>query len=81
MNYRSIKLATHAIKLRERVVKNRLRREASVLENQFDFMLGRSTMEAIYLLRRLMEHYMQGKMDSYMLFVDLEKACDRVPRV
>jgi len=36
---------------------HRLRYETIVLENQFGFMLGQSTMEAIYLLKRLTEKY------------------------
>ena len=56
-NYRGIKLMCHTMKLWERVIEQRLRRETTISDNQFDFMPGRSTMEAIYLLRRLMERY------------------------
>lgn len=47
----------HIMKLCERVIEQRLRKKTRVIENQFGFMLGRSTMEAIYLLRRVMEQY------------------------
>ncbi|PKA52309.1 integrator complex subunit 11 [Apostasia shenzhenica] len=79
-NYRGIKLMSHTLKLWERVIEQRLRHNTKVSENQFGFMPGRSTIEAIHLLRSLIEKFKERKENLHLVFIDLEKAYDKVSR-
>ncbi|KAK3506481.1 hypothetical protein QTP70_001796, partial [Hemibagrus guttatus] len=79
-NYKGIKLMSRTMKLCERVVEARLRKVVEICEQQYGFMPRKSTTDAIFALRILMEKYRDGQRELHCVFVDLEKACDRVPR-
>ncbi|KAI5629826.1 sacsin [Silurus asotus] len=75
-NYRRIKLISHTMKLWEGVV---LREEVTICEQQYGFMRKKSTKDAIFAMRKLIENYREGQNEVHCVFVDLKKANDRVP--
>ena len=79
-NYRGIKLLCHAMKLYERMVENKLRKQIEISSNQYGFRPGKSSMETIFALRILQKKYLEKRKELHMVFVDLKKAYDRIPR-
>jgi Reverse transcriptase (RNA-dependent DNA polymerase) len=71
-NYRRIKLMSHTMKLWERVIEHRLRKLITISKNQFGFILGKSTMEAIFLI------FIEK--DLHIIFINLEKTYDKILR-
>ena len=79
-NYRGTKLISHTMKLWETVIEARLRREVTISEQQYGFMPRKTTTVTMFALRVLMEKNREGQQELHCVFVDLEKAYDKVPR-
>ena len=76
-NYRGIKLTSHTMKVWERIVEARLRDRVEISKQQYGFMPGKETTDAMFALRMLMEKYREGQKELHCVFVNLEKAYDR----
>ena len=76
-NYRGIKLMTHTMKMSERIIESRIWKKVTIAEQQFGFMPGRSTTDAIFCLRMLLEKWTEGQKAVHCAFIDLEKAYER----
>ena len=73
-------LMRHGMKLYERVVENRLKETVDISSRQYGFQSGKSTVEPIFALRMTQEMYLEKQKELHLVFVDLEKAYDRLPR-
>ena len=79
-NYRGIKLISHTMNVWERIIEARLRDRVEIGKQQYGFMPGKGATDTMFALRMLMEKYREGQRKLHRVFVDLEKAYDRVPR-
>ena len=73
---------SHTMKVLERIIERKLREETTIGDEQFGFMPGRGTTDAILVLRKLMEKHRENPKGLHMVFIDLDgvKAYDSVPR-
>ncbi|CAF3293547.1 unnamed protein product [Rotaria sp. Silwood2] len=81
-NYRGITLLSLPGKVFARIIERRCQQivEPQIQENQWGFRAGRSTTDQIFTLQQIIEKSWEFAKPIYALFVDLEKAYDRVPR-
>ena len=64
-----MKLLEHAMNIVEKGLERRLRHMAKVDEMQFGFMSGKETIDAVFILRRLQEEYLDNEKKLYVCFV------------
>ena len=70
-NYRGIKLMSHTMKVWERIIEARLRDRVEISKQQYGFMPGKGTTDAMFALRMLMEKYKEGQRELHCVFMDL----------
>ena len=75
-----IKMISHTMKIWERINDRRLSEETSIGEEQFGFMPGRGTTDAIFAARQVIEKHLEMQKKLHLMFIDLEKAYNRVAR-
>lgn len=79
-SYRGISVTSSIGRLYGRIIKSRIEKEWSDLEEQSGFRAGRSCTDNIFCLRNLIEKRYAKNMETHLVFIDLRKAYDTVPR-
>ena len=65
-NCTGVKLLEHATKIVERVLGRRIREIVSIDSTQFNFMPGRGTTDALFVVQRMQEEYWNKKKKLFM---------------
>ena len=76
----NVKMIYHTLKICERIIGRRLREEKGIGEEQFGFMPGRGTTDAIFAARQVIEKHREIQTELHVVFIDLEKIHDKVAR-
>ena len=66
-NYQGIKLMSHTMKIWEWIFDRRLSEETTIGDEQFGFMPGKGTTDAIFAVRQLMEKHRENRKDCILL--------------
>lgn len=79
-NYRGITLLSIISKIYEQILEKRLRKiiEGQLAEQQSGFRKGRSAQDHIFTIKQIIEKTKTKNCSTYVAFLDLEKAFDRV---
>src|SRR5215469_2639429 len=78
--HRTISIMSQVTKILLKVVLTRIRNiiRPQISEKQYEFVKGKGTRNAIFVLRNLAEKTLEVNQDLYLCFVDYEKAFDKV---
>uniref|UniRef100_A0A1Y1JWU5 Reverse transcriptase domain-containing protein n=1 Tax=Photinus pyralis TaxID=7054 RepID=A0A1Y1JWU5_PHOPY len=81
-NYRGITLLSAALKTYERILQKRLSEytEPTLDESQSAFRKGRGVQDHVFTIKQIIEKTRMSRTKTYLAFVDLEKAFDKVQR-
>lgn len=81
--HRTISIMSHITKIILRVILTRIRNKLrpEISDEQYGFVAGKGTTNAIFSLRVLTENMIEVQKDTYLCFIDYEKAFDRVRHV
>ena len=81
-NYRGITLLSHTGKIYSRIIERGIRTcvEGVLKECQHGYRPGRSTVDLLFTMKMMMEKSWKWNVEKFVLFIDLEKAFDRVKR-
>ena len=77
-NYRPIAITTISSKIFESLLLTRLQPFLSTTDNQFGFKANHSTEACIYVLKDILNYYLELNSPVFLCFVDARKAFDRV---
>ena len=72
---------SHSMKLWERITDRRMNQEVQISQQQYGFMPGKSTMDAIVVVRMMIEKYREWQKELNCVFIEREEAHDWVPRL
>ena len=64
---------SHTMKVWERIIETRLRDRVEISKQQYGFMPGKGTTDAMFALRMLMEKYKEGQRELHCVFVSLRQ--------
>jgi len=70
-SYRGTKLLEHAMKVAERLFEHRIRQQLEIDDMQFGYIKGKSTINAIFVVRQMQEKFTVKSKKLYIRFVDL----------